>query len=120
MTVDTAETKEDGALEITVLLLEGELTIGDTATLELKKQSAQSQTSVPLTALHEEEGVTYVYILDTMDTVLGESYTARRLSVSVLDKNSEFAALEEGVLSADDSVITDSDRYFEAGSRVRL
>lgn len=120
LTVDTAETKEDGALEITVLLLEGELTIGDTATLELKKQSAQSQTSVPLTALHEEEGVTYVYILDTMDTVLGESYTARRLSVSVLDKNSEFAALEEGVLSADDSVITDSDRYFEAGSRVRL
>lgn len=120
LTIDSVEANEEGGLKITVLLLEEELSIGDAASFELKKQSAASQTSVPLTALHEEDRVTYVYVLDTMDTVLGESYTARRVDVSVIDKNSEFAALEEGLLSADDSVITDSDRYFEAGSRVRL
>lgn len=129
LTVDTVETNEDGSLEVTVLLAAGQngeenvssmFSIGDSATLELQKVSSASRTAVPLGALHEENGKYYVYVLETEETVLGTQYVTRRVDVVVKDKNSAYAALEEGTLTSDSQVVTDCDRYIEAGSRVRL
>lgn len=94
--------------------------IGDSAALVLRKVSYSSRTAVPLGALHEENGKYYVYVLETEETVLGSQYFARRVDVVVKDKNSAYAALEEGTLTSDSQVVTDCDRYIEAGSRVRL
>lgn len=118
--IDTVETKEDGSLTVTVLLTGDQFSIGDSAVLELEKQGTKSNCVVPLTALHVENGKNYVYVLEVQETVLGEQYFVRRADVVVKDKNSQYAALEEGVLSAESFVIVDSDRYIEAGSRVRL
>lgn len=129
LTVDTVETNEDGSLEVTVLLGAGGtgdenvpsmFSIGDSAALELRKVSYSSRTAVPLGALHEENGKYYVYVLETEETVLGSQYFARRVDVVVKEKNSAYAALEEGTLTSDSQVVTDCDRYIEAGSRVRL
>lgn len=133
-TVDSVEINEDGSLELTVLLpasgaadeSQGEekrssgFSIGDSVDLELRKVSTTSRTAVPLTALHEENGKYYVYVLEAEDTVLGEQYFARRVDVEVKDKNNLYAALEEGTLTPDSQLVTDSDRYIGAGSRVRL
>lgn len=118
--IDTLETEEDGSLKVTILLSKDQLSIGDNAVLELEKQGTKGNCVVPLTALHVENGKNYVYILEVQETVLGEQYFVRRVDVVVKDKNNQYAALEEGVLSAESFVIVDSDRYIEAGSRVRL
>ena len=61
-----------------------------------------------------------MFVLDTEDTALGEVQTARKVDVTVKEQNETRAALQEGTLSADQKVITGSDREIEDGSRVRL
>ena len=122
-TVTSAETQEDGLGQVTVLIDKEQgknIVIGDKLTMMVKKSSASSQIAVPLTALHEENGKYYVYTLEEKDTVLGTEYSAMRVDVSVKDKNSSYAAIEDGVLTKESKVIVDSDRYIEAGSKVRL
>ncbi len=57
---------------------------------------------------------------EEISTVLGTELTARRVNVNVLDKNTEYAALEEGGITTDQNVIVGSDRSLEADARVRL
>lgn len=45
---------------------------------------------------------------------------ARKVQVDVKNKNTSIAALEEGILAADQRIITYSDREITDGSRVRL
>ena len=52
--------------------------------------------------------------------MLGEVQVARKVDVAVEEKNETQAALRTGALSADQKVITASDRELEDGSRVRL
>lgn len=122
-TVTSVETAEDGSGEVTVLIDKEQgknIGIGDNLNMTLRKSSASSQIAVPLTAIHEENGRYYVYTLEEKGTVLGTEYYAMRVDVSVKDKNSSYAAIEDGVLTKESKVIVDSDRYIEAGSKVRL
>lgn len=118
--VDAMELLEDGKMEITVFLSYGELSIGDAATARIRKVTEKYPLVVPLTSLRKEKGNSYLLVLDTIETVLGEQYAARKVYVTVNDKNSEYAAVSSGELTQSSQVITDSDRYVEAGSTVRL
>lgn len=118
--VDTVKSCEDGSLEVSVLLDDPSFSIGETATLEIRRQQAVSQTTISRNALYQDNASYYVYVLDKKDTVLGEQYFVRRVDVAVEDKNAGYAALEDGELSADTMIVSDCDRYIEAGSRVRL
>ena len=114
--------REDGSLLLTVTAGEytDALQIGDTVTLRVTKQSELYQTAIPLGAIHTEQNETYVYVAEERDTALGTQLFARKVKVNVLEKNDTWAALEEGALSEDDRVITDTDSYVQAGERVRL
>lgn len=114
--------REDGSLLLTVSAGEyaDALQIGDTVTLRVTKQSELYQTAIPLGAIHTEQNETYVYVAEERDTALGTQLFARKVKVNVLEKNDTWAALEEGALSEDDWVITDTDSYVQAGERVRL
>ncbi len=118
--IDTIKSCEDGSLDASVLLNDASFTIGESATMEISKQQAASQTTVSRNALCQDNTAWFVYVLDKKDTVLGEQYFVRRVDVRVKDKNGSYAALEDGVLAADEMIVSDSDRYIEAGSRVRL
>ena len=120
--VTAVEPKPDGSTLITVSLEDAgsSLQIGEMVLLEIEKASTSSQITIPVTALHEQNGRHYVYVLQTVGTVLGEEYQAVRIDVTVIDRNDMYAALQEGVLSASTPVIIDSDRYVEAGDIVRL
>lgn len=114
--------REDGSLLLTVSAGEytDALQIGDTVTLRVTKQSELYRTAIPLGAIHTEQNETYVYVAEERDTALGTQLFARKVKVNVLEKNDTWAALEEGALSEDDRVITDTDSYVQAGERVRL
>lgn len=114
--------REDGSLLLTVSAGEytDALQIGDTVTLRVTKQSELYRTAIPLGAIHTEQNETYVYVAEERDTALGTQLFARKVKVNVLEKNDTWAALEEGALSEDDWVITDTDSYVQAGERVRL
>ena len=75
---------------------------------------------VPLSALYQENGKVYVYVTDTENTVLGTVMVARKVEVTVQDKNQTTAALGEGSLSTDQAVIVQADRELKDGSRVRI
>ncbi|MDC7286419.1 HlyD family secretion protein [Blautia schinkii] len=105
---------------ISISIPEKAMNIGETAEFTVSKSAGPYSSCVPLSALHENNGQKFVYVVDTQDTVLGEVLVARQVEVRVKDKNETLAALEEGNLSSDQKVIADSDREITSGSRVRL
>ena len=52
--------------------------------------------------------------------MLGTELTGRRVDVTVEDKNEQYAALKDGVLTPEQKVIQSSDRSVEPGGRIRL
>ncbi|MDE7436094.1 MAG: hypothetical protein K2N01_09810 [Lachnospiraceae bacterium] len=105
---------------LTVMLPAGVFAMGETLSMTYVMESRKYETVVPLSALYQENQQYYVYIADAQNTLLGEAYVTRRMDVEVLEKNGEYAALTPSALDSDDKVITQTDRYVEAGERVRL
>lgn len=120
--VSGIQQQADGSVSLTVKseAHTADFSIGESAEIKVVKQSERYPTAIPLSALHTDADGDYVYLLVTKETVLGSQLTAERLSVNVLDKNSSYAALEEGILGIGQKIIADSERYISAGSRVRL
>lgn len=114
------EAKEGEQLKVTVLLPAGTLSIGDSATLCVTKQSQIYQAVVPYSAIHSEENKDYVYVASQEQTILGNEYVVRAYEVEIIEKNERYAAIQEQGIEGDAKIITDSDRYIQAGSRIRL
>ena len=83
-------------------------------------QSELYDTAVPYSAIHSEDDRNYIYVAEQEETILGKEYIARAIEVEILDKNEKYAALSAQAIDLETKIITDSDRYIEAGSRVRL
>lgn len=105
---------------VTVSVPENTLAIGESVEFTITMDAGPYATSIPLTALYEENGTNYVYVVDTENSVLGEVQVARRVDVRVQDKNESVAALVNGAVANTEQVIVSSDRAIEDGSRVRL
>lgn len=118
--IDSVMSQEDGSAEVTVIFQKSDWSIGDSVTMELRKQTTDKGLTVPITALYEENGKAYLYVMETANTVLGEEKQAVRVDVTVKDKNDLYALVESSVLADDSLVITDSDRMVENGGKVRL
>ncbi len=121
LTVDSMkESPEDPEqMEITVEIRDGEMEIGESATLSLEKKSPRYPCTLPLAAIHLDGNQSYVLILQEEKTVLGTELTAARVDVEILEKNQQLAVLKEGALTGSQQVIISSDKPIEAGSRVR-
>lgn len=123
LTVDsvTALEEEEGYLVTVQLPQDTELEIGEAATMTVTKSSAAYPSCVPLGALHvDERQQEYVLVPEEYDTVLGTQTRARRVDVTVLEKNETYAALQEGTLSPSQEIIVSSDKAVENESRVRI
>lgn len=106
---------------VTVQLPESVFQIGAAATLECAKKSEAYPLCVPLSALHlDEKNQTYVLVTGEYDSIMGTELRARKVAVTVLEKNESYAALAEGTLTASQKVIVSSDKAVDAGSRVRM
>lgn len=120
MTVLSTETNEDSSVRVTVYVPKKTISIGTHASMEMEQTSEKYATTLPLTAIHAEQSKYFVYVLEKEDTVLGEETVARKVNVSIVEKNGEYAALSDGSLSEDDSVIVESDTMLANGEKVRL
>ncbi len=111
----------DGMVRITVTGEEAPevFGIGDGARITVKKQSKLYGTAVPRSAVHTEQGNHYVYVIEERETVIGTQFFTRKVQIQILDKNSSYAAVQEGSLGAAERVVTAAERYIQAGDRVR-
>ena len=116
-----SEVEEDkDSRRISILLPENTLSVGETAEFSITREEGPFTICVPLSALREENGRSFVYVTDKENTILGEQLVARKVEVTVRDKNNSYAALEEGSLSSEQQVIISTDREISEGSPVRL
>lgn len=114
------ESEEDKALlEVVVDLPEGVLEAGVSAEVEVVQKSENFSSVIPIEALHEEQNGYYVLIMQEEQGVMGKELTARRFEVRVQDKNNTYVALEDGLLTGGQEIISSSSRPIEDGSRVR-
>lgn len=97
-----------------------EVYIGYPAEMEIERKSEAYTTTIPLEAVHEENGQKYLLVLKETAAILGSQLSVEKLEVTVLEKNSSYAALAEGALTSGQEFVTDSNKEIEAGDRVRL
>ncbi|WP_285823559.1 hypothetical protein [Schaedlerella arabinosiphila] len=74
---------------------------------------------IPLTALREDSTGAYCLILSEEKNMLGRVQTARRVPVTVLEKDAQKAAVTS-TLQGTDQIIVSSEKYVEEGDRVRI
>lgn len=93
--------------------------LGTAFSYEAVKSSESYQQTIPLNALRESQGKTYILSVQERDGILGKEYTAVSVPVTVLEKDEDTAAvtctLEDTV-----PVIVSSNKYVEEGDPVRL
>lgn len=120
--VDSVKPNEENKemLDVTVLLPKDSLEIGTAAEFEVVRSSKTYSACIPIQALHVENNENFIYVLMESDSVLGKETKAQKVLVKVLDKNEKYAALEDGSVTNDQNIITESDKSISAGSRVRL
>jgi len=113
--------EDSSLLDVTVHLPEDTLEMGTGATLKVTKASEAYDTCVPLNALYQDSyNQYYVLVMEESESILGIQQTVRRVDVTVLDKNTQYAALAGGVLAAEQDIVVSSEKALEAGDRVRL
>lgn len=108
----------EGLLDVTVRLPEGTLPIGASAELTCLRRSEEYPVCVPLGALHSENGSFYLLVPETVQTILGPQMTARRMDVTVIEKNDTYAALEGSALRSQRYLLYSS-KPVNPGDRIR-
>jgi len=95
---------------------------GQQVTLTLNNRSQNYECIIPLSAVHIESGKTFVYILKTKNSPLGDRYIAVQVPVTILAQDDAGAAINPDALGEYGSaVITETnDKSFQSGDQVRL
>lgn len=114
----TYNEKDDSLLDVTIEADDDTLTVGDMVTANIIKQSEQYSYVVPLGAIHIGEGGTYLFALEETEGVLGVVLEAEKVSVRILEQNSDYAAISLDE-APEREIIVGSDRAVEAGGRIR-
>lgn len=73
---------------------------------------------VPVKALHND-GSNVIYILEEKKGILGTELSVRSMTVRLLDKNEDYAAVADELLSGDVKVVTQCDKELENGMAVK-
>lgn len=120
LVVQEVETNEDETVKVTVFVPGDLLEPGAHADMELTKQSEEYGITVPVSAVHTENEKNFVYVMEPEETVLGGTYVALRVEVTVAENNGSYAAITDSSLTAESQVITGSDQMISAGETVRL
>lgn len=93
---------------------------GNAFTWNVNSSSAQEyEQLIPLTALREDTAGAYCLILSEEKNMLGTVQTAKRVPVTVLEKDAQKAAVTS-TLKQTDQIIASSEKYVEEGDRVRI
>lgn len=118
--VETFGNDSEGNVVWYGMIEDGDYRSGTTLTYEYSRQSEKDYDAViPLSALYESNGETYILTAEVRSGILGEQYTAVKTPVTVLEKDEEHAAVET-TISKETLFITAANKYVEEGDRIRL
>ncbi len=93
---------------------------GDSFTWSIEAPSEKEyEQIIPLDALREDMNEAYCLVLAEEEQMLGTVQVARRVPVTILEKDARSAAVTSA-LTQDDQVIAASEKYVSEGDRVRL
>ncbi len=109
----------EGKVKFTALLPEGAYKEGSSLDYEIMKESETYYSCIPVQALREDSGGTFVLLVKEKDSVLGKEETAFRLNVNVTSQDEKTAAIQAS-LSEEDQIITGSNKNIAEGDRVRI
>jgi multidrug efflux pump subunit AcrA (membrane-fusion protein) len=116
---DIGAADEDGNCLVIADLPEGSYPSGANGTLTVSRTGERQNTCLPVNALRSDNGGDYVFVLQEKKTVTGLEFTARRVDVEVLDRDSSLVSVQGGI-DRDDKVITSASKPITEGGRVRL
>lgn len=95
------------------------LLAGERVNITVKEDGVLYDTLIPAAALRKDAEGYYVLVLQQNDSVLGEGYKARRMSVDLLDSDETYCAVrglpadEHVITAASDEIAEDSSVYYE-------
>ena len=94
--------------------------VGSSVSVLISNKSETFSYCIPLRCLRmNAEGQYFVYLTEEQDTVLGKELVAKEMIVTVLDKNSRYAAIEGSYLSGR-PIIESVNKVISDGSRVKI
>ncbi len=77
------------------------------------------ETVIPVEAIYQESGISYVYTLNERTGILGNELYVDKLKVRLSDQNEVYAAIEPGILGTDSRIITFCSEELKPGEIVR-
>lgn len=120
VTIDSMTQSEDGSYQVSGKVSGEGLTLGQSGTLTIEKQTKMYDCCVPLSALYADNGTTCILMAEEQDTILGKEWVAKKRNVKVADKDGEYAALEDTAVTSGDKLVVSADRQIADGQRIRL
>ncbi len=103
-----------------VPLEENEAMYGSEVSYEISRQTESAyQQILPLSAVRKDSDGTFCLVAEQEETILGNEYKAKRVPVTVLEKDGSSAAVN-AALDPDDKVIIGSSKEIAPGDKVRL
>lgn len=117
---DSSDDLNDNNTKITVTFPENTLIYGSQATIVLESKSQEYNNCLPLNALRQDNnGQYFILYIDEKETILGKENVAVKLPVTIIEKNSQYAAVNESI-SKDYKIITESSKEISENSRVSI
>ena len=120
---DTSETidsivQENGSYTVTIRLEPGVGAGRTEGVMELDATSEIYDFMIPIKALHNDGG-NAIYVLEEKEGILGTELCVRRMTERLLDKNEDYAAIADELLSGDMKIVTDCDQELQNGDVVK-
>ncbi|MCL2494701.1 MAG: hypothetical protein FWE98_03485 [Oscillospiraceae bacterium] len=116
---DIGAADEDNNCLVFIALPEGSYPSGANGTLTITRTGERQNTCLPVSALRSDNDGDYVFVVREKKTVTGLEYSAARMDVTVLDRDSSLVSVQSG-LARDDRVVTGANKPISEGDRVRV
>ena len=110
--------QENGNYTVTVRLEPGVASGRTEGVMELVSTSEIYDFVVPVKALHNDGG-NAIYVLEEKEGILGTELSVRSMTVRLLNRNENYAAVADELLSGDMKVVTECDKELENGIAVK-
>lgn len=113
-----SENAENDTVDITIQLTATDWKVGP-ADAEIVLSEQDYDLCLPNTAIHQDNQGDFVFAVEEKNTVLGTQNVLVRIPVTVLEVGQSQTSIE-GAILPEDSIVVQSTRSLEAGSKVRV
>jgi multidrug efflux pump subunit AcrA (membrane-fusion protein) len=113
------KTDPSGSKQLTFSVTGDDVTVGESLSFSVGDKNASYDVVIPSSAIHTDADGSFVYTVQVKSSPLGNRYTVKKKTVTVLAADDTSSAVS-GELSTADFVITTSTVPLEVGDQVRI